>query len=134
MRGLRRVGVLVAAALAVTGCHAHRPGSLADVEPDEHVRVTVSPAAAERIAAQVGPELGRTFSALYLGTDGGQVVLAVPLRDPDPKTATRAVHTRVELPAGDLLAVEVERVVAGRSVLAAVAGAAVAAGSWSLFR
>lgn len=116
----------VGGAVLLSGCYTYRPADLGEIRPDSRIRVTVSTQRAVELEP-VLRDVRRQFVATYLGEEGGSVFMAVPLFNPAPGTATRAIHNRVDVPRADLVAVEsrelsVWRTAAVGAVLVALVG------------
>lgn len=127
---LTRLLVVVAAA-AQAGCFTYAPAELDTVSPSSLTRLYLTAAGAERLEAldvDLMEDGGRSLRGYVEGIQGGEVRVRVPVgtRQDGPRTAQ--ISQMVVLPLEEVRSVEERHVNRGRTVLMAVAVAAVGTG------
>ena len=132
-RPIRTIAAVTAAASFLAGCYTYRPAELSEVAPDSRVRLTVSARQAVELEEALR-DTRRTFNAMYIGENDGQLLFSVPVLNPMPGMSARAVNNRVSVPREEVTSLERRDLSTWRTASVIAAGAlAVGLGAWEVF-
>ena len=125
-----RVRALVlAVALAASGCYVYEPVRPADAVLDARVRATVTPEQAAEMSEALRAVSPQVMGTLVQTTDEG-VMLEVPLHG-TIQGSSRALYNRVSIPFSDLVALETRKLSGWRTAVSVGAVVAGVTGGWA---
>ena len=113
-------------ALALGGCHTYQPIPVRELAPGSDVRVRLSGAYADSLAAVLQRDDARILEGTVVGAGGSSVLLEVPVEQSLRGMRLQTLNQRVEIPETAFLETESKELDRGRTFLAVGAAAAVA--------
>lgn len=124
---LRSVMTLMAA-FGLTACHTFQPAAPGDLVPGQDVRVRITGAFADSVGPLLMRDDARILEGSVVERSSSTILLEVPVSQSLEGMRFQSLNQRVEIPDAAFVDVEIRQLSKGRSILAAGATAAIAAG------
>ena len=124
---LRSLMTLVAA-FGLTACHTFQAASPGDLVPGQNVRVRITGAFADSVGPLLGRDDARLLEGAVIQRSPSAVLLEVPVSQSLAGMRLQTLNQRVEIPDAAFVDLETRQLSKGRTIMAAGAGVAIAAG------
>ncbi len=106
---------IIIAVVATAGCHTFTPTRLSDVTPGQEVRVRVSGAWSDTLSAVLLTDDARVVEGAVIDVSSNAAMLEVPVNTELRGMRMESVAQRIEVPAGEIVDVELKELSKART-------------------